>query len=165
MEERPLVEVGLDALRHILETYSPGRSKPKSFAAIAGLVARLERELPDSEVRVCLTGFSEDVDSTEFAIRIERVGPSRRWKAVDTESKAFHVNERRAVRLWLELRIEGRDDLQYCTDRKRRSPWRKADETGIEALLAEAKGLWKGLEAPDGADGSWRSDTVALVFG
>ena len=164
MEERPLIEANLDVLQHILTTFSPGRTSPKSFAAIAELVSRLEGELPDSEVRICLTGFSEHVDSTEFAIRIEKVGRGRRWKVMETPSKVFHKDERRAVRLWCEFRIESHDNLQYCADRKNGSPWRKADEAGIEALLAEAKQLWQGLMDPEGNANRWQSDKVEVAI-
>ncbi|MFA6161684.1 MAG: hypothetical protein WCT54_01015 [Patescibacteria group bacterium] len=165
MEERPLIEVGLDALKQIFATFSPGRTRPESYAAIAKLVARLENDLPNSEVRICLTGFSEHVDSTQFAIQIEKVGPGRCWKVVDTSSKVFHMDERWAVRLWFEVRIEGHDNLQYCTDRKQRSPWRKADEAGVDALLAEVKELWKELASPEGDDKRWQSDLIEVSLG
>jgi len=163
MEERPLVEVSLDALRHILTTYSPGRSqKPAIYAAIAGLVSRLEQELPGSEARLCLIGFDEHVDSTEFAIRIEKTGPGHRWTVATSPSKVFHVDERRTVCLWFMLRIEGSSGLQYCSDRKQGSPWRKADDAGIAALIAEARQIWERLETP-GAE-RWQSDVVSVTF-
>jgi len=164
MEERPLVDMSLETLKHVFATYSPGRTRPESYDEIGKLVSRLQRELPDSEVHLCLTGFSEDVDCTEFAIRVEKTGPGRRWIATDNPSKVIHVDERKGARIWFTLRIEGDCTLQYCVNRKGGSPWRVADEAGVAALVSEAKEVWEGIETPAGATQSWRSDTATFTF-